>query len=161
MRLASGPTSCRVKGYAQNKVGQSECISCPRGTFTDSEGLLACEACGVRGFQDLGRQHAWVVLRSVNMISRIEGQGSCQECPTGSLSGFRGARNRTDCRCERGFYGAAGTACVECDPVSMFCPGTWFLCAAAMAVNPSRRWRGASSAATRLLADCLAPGCSL
>ncbi|KAJ1465571.1 hypothetical protein T484DRAFT_1647989, partial [Baffinella frigidus] len=95
-------TSCGVNTYS-TAVDGTVCKGCPVGTYKVNTGTGECTECSANTF-------------SATVGASLE--NTCIGCPTGSSSVARSGV-RTNCVCDAGYTGAAGTDCSPCDQ------GTW------------------------------------
>lgn len=133
---------CRA-GYYGTGTGQAgsgtNCIQCPAGRYTVTEGQKSCQLCPARTTGPAGSnssQNCFCAPGYYGTIVTIESR--CEPCPEASYCSGGAVRTAcpygawspsnsesvSDCVCVPGFYGTNGQNCTVC-PAGSACEGGW------------------------------------
>lgn len=136
---------CKI-GYA-HAVGMSTCRICDPGTYNSQLGRTACSNCSV-GMYSVN----YGAIGSETCVScpvgqwSPEGSPNCNLCPANSRAAA-GSGSRTNCICDAGYTGLAGSTCVPCAAGTYKAATGSALCSACPALT-------STSGAAVSLSDC-------
>jgi len=89
------------------------CDSCEAGKFKTSAGVnIACDSCEAGKFKGSAGVNTVCDDCEAGTYSSSPGSATCASCPTHSTTAEEGSDELTDCKCNAGFSGPDGGACV-------------------------------------------------
>ena len=107
-------TNCTCnKGYTGADGGP--CFECDPGTFKAQSGSAACQECAAGSYHSMSAQWRVCIVCAAGKYANGTGSPFCRSCPLYSYSSS-GSVLRSNCTCNKGYTGADGGPCFECDP---------------------------------------------